>query len=1309
MSRIPQPIIDRIISEVNIVSEIGDDISLRKRGVNYVGLCPFHNDHDASLYVNPVKGIYKCFACGEGGNVITFRQKFDNLKYPEAVRYLGKKHNIDVPTVELTPEEKQHYDELESTRVVITKAQAEFARNLDSTAEALAYVTNRGISPETIATYGLGYAFDFNGLSKKLTEQGCKQKYIIAADVAQYNEEKHQLRDTFWKRIMFPFYDRRGQVVGFTGRAINDQPAKYKNTGETILFTKGKNIFGLYQARNEIKKQDKVYIVEGQFDVLSFYEVGLKNAIAGSGTAFTEDQRKLLHGYTQNVVFVYDGDGAGIHAAVKHLPELIHDGFHVRCLPLPKGQDPNDMLKSMKSGFKDYVEKAEVGYVEYLYANLLAGENDHYKRMDAIKAILSVIAHERDAIVRGSFLGTLSQLAGVDLQQLQQLANEQAAPVEPSDFKPGFYGLDLVEDIIKTAEDPEVHLIADFGKFSNHICKNEPYVFYYGVPDSEAITSLLRICDHVVAHSPNTTADKRGESNDLLMLKELYRRGLTIDVTEDGETEGFIYYYIRFYGSLIKTEAAVEVQNDYYARCAELISYAKESIQTINIPTWATMLHIKKGQLQDILKPFVNERKSSKKMQREKNYVSSDLVGVDSETLPDYVTENETLMRNFQRYGFYPVIRKSDGTPVCYMFRTENNTFRRVADFYIEPLFHVYASNKDENRRVIKLNRMYIDKPTYVEWPSSVFAKLTTVQEMLINEGAYNFENGTAQDYAKIWNCISYHFPKCTEIKVFGQQPEDCFCFSNGIFHYIGGEWKYEGVDELGLMHHGDDIFYSPAFSKVNAGVRKDNDRFEQDKWLIYTDTPATKRISFERWAQLMDSVYAINNNGKWALLYAILCAFRSDVFPLKRIFTAPFFIGPTMSGKTQIAVSIRSLFIKPEAPSFNLNSGTDAAFFSILERFRDVPQIMEEYNDEMISDQKFQGLKSTIYDGESKQKRKSASSNEVEASKVHAPIILLGQESPQKDDNALTNRVILCEVPKSDAINTEHAQQIFEELKEAEHAGLSYLLIDVLKLRPIVREHYADLYKVCSRELQNRVEASGTRSGEQARLINTVSLLLTLCKLMETYAPHLPLPFSYNEFLHLAVEKVNMQIATLVETDKLAVFFTAVDTLIDQGIIKRGRDYKIETPGKLAVKGGEDIVLGSDQRVLYMNLSNIHNMYVRSISKENKPLSFATLNLNLKSHPAYLGFVQSTRFRWDESVEQAANPDEIVGIDGQTIRKNMTMVRVMQSREKNTSAVALDYDKLRQLVTIDFERTPAIVEDSSTPSPTRQDDKLPF
>lgn len=1309
MNQIPQDIIDSVLDAVDIVKEIGEDISLRKEGVNYTGLCPFHSEKTPSFVVSPAKGICKCFSCGKGGNAIWYHMEHDGLSYPEAIRLLGRKYNIEVPSVELSPEQQKKNDDRASALVVLSAAQELFRKNLLAVPDAQSYLSTRQISKEVADLYGLGFAYDFDGLTRALISQGYSQEHIISAGLGYWDEDTKRLKDQFWQRILFPFYSKTGQILGFTGRAINDQKAKYKNTPDTIVFNKGRNIYGLFQARQAIQKADLVYVLEGQFDVLSLVQCGIHNVVGGSGTAFSAEQRKLLHGITSNVVFVYDGDRAGIAAAEKHLSEFVGDEFKVRCIQLPEGKDPDDMAKLKGQDLALYLVKMTKSYVEFLAKILFSKDDDEFQRLDKTKKILSVIAKERETVIRDKFLSQLSGPSGYDLDTLQGLLDETKAPQIPERFETGFFGVDFIQDYIDP-EEKEVHLVNSFERFQKLLGEKEPWLFYSGVPGTNEIQQLGNMAERVIIHSPDMDCNARRENSDCLMMKELFKYGITVDVSDDGHTQGFIYYYIRYYGELIYEEKPTpEVQNEYITRCAEMISYAKQAIQTVNLPDWSELLGLKLTSMKELIKPFVNERKSKQKMDRERNDVYADLQTFDTDRLPDYVEESEEYSKMLRRYGYYPLLNK-EGIPVCYMFRSEGNSYRRVADFYIEPLFHVYSQNKEENRRVIRINRLYVNKPTYVEWPSSVFVKLTTLQEMLINEGAYNFEGGDAKDYAKIWNCISYNFPKCIEMKVYGQQEEGCFVFANGIYHQIDNEWKFDFTDELGLMKHDDTIFYSPSFSKINIGVRKDNDKYEQDRWLAYKDTPLNKRISFARWAELMDEVYKINDNGKWALIYAIMCAFRSDIYPISRHFTAIFFIGPTMSGKTQIAVSVRSLFINPEANTFNLNSGTDAAFFSILERFRDVPQIFEEYNDDMISDVKFQGLKQTCYDGEGKQKRKSATGNDIETSKVNAPAVILGQEAPQKDDNALSNRVVLCEVPKRESINEEHAQEIFQELKDAEKSGITYLLLQVLALRPYVKTHYPTLLKQCGKELQSRVEASGSRSGDQTRVINTVSMFLAMCKLLTNYAPELQLPFTYEQFLDLAVEKVRKQVDMLVKTDKLAMFFNTIDYLIDKGSIKYGRDYKIERPTRIKIKIGpkesiEKVLQPADTAVLYMNLSNIHKMYVAAMSNGDKPLSLTTLEINLNSHPAYIGQVSNTRFRWMEVKEIPAGGMTRDASTGEA-SANMTMTRIMDPREKQTSAVVLNYDILSKMMGIDFERVQR--PDDDTPSPPKQAN-LPF
>ena len=1285
--RIPQETVDKILG-IPIADVVGEDVVLKRAGANLKGLCPFHDDRTPSFMVSPAKNICKCFACGKGGNVITYYQEKNAMGFVEAVRALGKQYHIEVPEVEMTDEQRAAQQRVEIARVVITAAYGQYREELQRQPETMKYLADRGISTETAEVYGLGAAMDYNGLTKALLEQGYSKEAIKDAGLV-YETDHGELKDVFWRRLLFPFMDRRGQVVGFTGRDITGKSdTKYKNTGETCLFTKGAHIYGLYQARSAISKADTVYIVEGQFDVLQLYQAGIRNVVAGSGTAFTDAQRKLLHGFTANVVFIYDGDAAGLHAAERNLPSMVASGFNVKCVRLPEGKDPDDMARLHGAKIGEWLKRQERGYVEFLTKLLFDEGQTAHERLETVKRVVAIVAQEREKVVREQLLGEVAAAAGdgYSIDILQPYVEEAKAPEAPGQNDPGFYGMEFIEDCIDK-DDPVVYLTDTLGLWQRHAGAGEPWVYVRGVPPTEAVQELNKKIDHVIVYPANTEHVGRKESAAVAMMRALFVRGIIVDVsTAKDDDVSFPYWYINEYKALISPGALTsEVKTQYIQRCAEVISYVRPAVLAVERRSWAEALGLKPSELDAVLKPYLNERKSKKRMERERSAYAG-LVSVDTDRVPDYVEENEEYSKMLQMFGFYPMIRE-DGTPVCYMFRTDGGAYRRVGDFYIEPLVHIYAKQKEENKRIIKINRLYVATPTYVEWPSSVFAKLSTVQEMLINEGAFNFTNGTAQDYVKIWNYISYQFQQCCKLKVFGQQPEGYFCFANGIFHEVDGQWQYDAADELGLMRHGDDTLYSPAFSKVNAGLRKDDDREnEQDRWLVYTEVPMARRITFQRWAALMDEVYALNDNGKWAVLYAILCAFRSDIWPIGRIFTALFFVGPTMSGKTQVAISIRSLFIKPDAPSFNLNSGSDAAFFSVLERFRDVPQVMEEYNDEMISDVKFQGLKQVIYDGEGKQKRKAASTNDIDSSKVNAPIVLLGQESPQKDDNALSNRVIICEVPKSETINSEHAKGIFEQLKEAEKTGLSYLLLEVLQLRPLVRRYFPDILKECKKELQGRVEATSARSGEQARVIETVSLFLAMCRLIELHAPQLQLPFRYESFLQIATEKVQNQIAMLVQTDKLAAFFKKIDFLIDKGNIVEGRDFKIEQPASITLSGrGERQLHG--ERIIYMNLSNIHTMYAASNNGGERPLTMQTLQVNLRSHSSFLGVVGSTRFRWFETVEVPITPEARTTPDGNYLPQNMAVQRVRQQQSKNTSAVVLNYDLLRELTGVDFER----------------------
>lgn len=1287
MSRIPDYIVEKVRDAsdiVTIIEKLG--VSLRKQGQNQWGICPFHDDHRASLCVSQSKQIYTCFSCGKTGNVFSFLMEKEGMSYPEAVRWLAREASIKLPEEELTAEQKQAIDDRESCRAVINAAQALFEGQLLCDEEVRQYLRQRDVSDDSVKIFGLGFAPGRGFVTKTLSEQGYRQEYLVMSDVTR-NDEGH-LRDTFQQRLMFPFYDRRGQIVGWTGRAIGKDPkVKYLNTSERNFFRKGDQIFGLYQARQAISKAGFAYVCEGQMDVISMAQRGVKNIVAGSGTAFTEQQRKLLKGLTRRLVMIYDGDEAGKKAAVKHIHSCVLAGFDTQCVFLSGGVDPDDLARKIGEGIGKWLSEHTISYVEYLCKILFDGATDAHQQGAVIRDIVNIIALEVPE-VRERMLKELSGRTETKMDTLVGMVEKAEVPERPDEFLPGFHGLDFVEDYMD-AESKEVNLTTDWDGFVKGLGRKHPWVFLYGHPAADEMQRVHTKVKRMIVHKPLMEADETSENDLLQVLKELFCKGMVVDVATEAGTRGFIYAYVNLYGEMIEKLAPTpEIRSRYLNRCAEMISYCSTSVQTTSMRDWAEMLHLKLGELKAIVKPYNDERRASGRIERERGDLGTALYEFSPEHIPSYVEENEEYSAMLRRYNYFPLLSAKSREPVCYMFRDANGQLRRVADFYMEPLFHVYSRESDRNRRVIRLTSLYSGGSKFVELPSKAFAKLSTLDERLIEEGAYNFENGTAADYGRIRASMSYRFPVVEEISVYGQQPEGCFLFANAVLHEVDGTWRIDYADQLGLMRHDNVTFYSPAFSKVNIGIRQDNDDLDQLRQLTYHDVPASKRISFQRWASLMDEVYKTNDNGKFAIVYAVMCAFRSDIYRrMNRIFTSLFFVGPTMSGKTQIAISIRSLFIKPEIPAFNLNSGTDAAFFSILEKFRDVPQIMEEYNDEQISDIKFQGLKSVTYDGDGKQKRKAATGNDVEVSKVNAPVILLGQEAPQKDDGALANRVVLCEVPKREDINEEHARQIFETLKQSEQEGLSYLLVDILKLRPLVQQHFQDLHRYSVREIQDRVENGGRRSGDQTRIINTVAMFAATAKLLIEYAPHLRLPFTYDQFLELCVNKVTAQIGMIQATNKLAEFFDIVEVLIDRKILIPGRDYRIVQPGRgqtLARKKQQPFIVPTEKtEILYLRIESIHSAYMAEMQHRagrEHPLTKQTLFTNLRSDPTFIGETSGFKFRWEEEVT-AVSPNRQEG-------DTPFSTRIMKTFEKVTSAVILNYTLFREHYEKDLERS---------------------
>lgn len=412
--------IERILDSAQIIDVVEEYVTLKKRGVNYLGLCPFHNEKTPSFTVSPAKGIFKCFGCGKGGNSVNFIMEHEHLSYPEALRYLAKKYNIEIEEREITIEEKQRQTERESMLVVTAYASRKFAEWLFHSDEGisvgLAYFTQRGFRDDILKKFEVGYSPDKSDtLSTTAMSDGYRREYLVKTGLSIEKDER--IFDRFHGRVIFPIHSLSGQVLGFGGRILRSdaKAAKYLNSPESDIYHKSKILYGIYQARKAIVHQDKCFLVEGYTDVLSVHEAGIENVVASSGTALTQEQVRLIKRFTQNITILYDGDEAGIKASLRGIDLVLEEGMNVRIVLLPEGEDPDSMSKKLSvSEFNRFLAENETDFIRFKAELLLKDTGrDPVKRAEAIRDIVRSIAVIPELITRTVFIKECSTIMGL--------------------------------------------------------------------------------------------------------------------------------------------------------------------------------------------------------------------------------------------------------------------------------------------------------------------------------------------------------------------------------------------------------------------------------------------------------------------------------------------------------------------------------------------------------------------------------------------------------------------------------------------------------------------------------------------------------------------------------------------------------------------------------------------------------------------------------------------------------------------------------------------------------------------------------
>ena len=404
----------------DVVSEF---VTLRRRGVNLVGLCPFHDDKTPSFYVSPAKGLCKCFSCGKGGNAVHFIMEHEQLSYYEALKWLAKKYGIEVKERELSNEEKLAQSMRESLFLVNSFANNYFQDILhnhrDGQAIGMSYFRQRGFRDDIIKKFQLGFSTESrDALFQEAKKKGYNTDYLVKTGLC-YTRDDGQVRDRFWGRVIFPVHTLSGKVVAFGGRVLNTadkKVAKYVNSPESEIYHKSRELYGIYFAKQAIVKQDKCFLVEGYTDVISMHQAGVENVVASSGTALTSGQIRMIHRFTNNITVLYDGDWAGIKASIRGIDMLLEEGMNIKVMLLPDGDDPDSFArKHNATEFQEYIAKHEVDFIRFK-TNLLMSDagNDPYKRATLITDIVKSISVIPEAIVRSEYIKECSQMLHVE-------------------------------------------------------------------------------------------------------------------------------------------------------------------------------------------------------------------------------------------------------------------------------------------------------------------------------------------------------------------------------------------------------------------------------------------------------------------------------------------------------------------------------------------------------------------------------------------------------------------------------------------------------------------------------------------------------------------------------------------------------------------------------------------------------------------------------------------------------------------------------------------------------------------------------
>lgn len=562
--------IEKIKDAANIVDVVSEFVTLRKSGSNYKGLCPFHNEKTPSFIVSPARGTCHCFGCGRGGNPIGFIMEHEQVTYPEALRWLAKKYHIEIRERELSDEERKEQSLRESMFIVNEWAATYFENilhnHVDGVAIGMQYFRSRGFRDDVIRKFRLGFDLpDRQALAHAALQEGYQTQFLLSTGIC-YQNDHNELIDRYANRVIFPWVGVSGKIVGFGGRVLDARTKgvnqKYVNSPDSEIYHKDHELYGIYQAKRAIAKEDNVYMVEGYTDVISMHQCGIENVVANSGTALSVYQIQMLHRFTNNITLLYDGDAAGIHAALRGTDMLLLEGMNLKVLLLPNNEDPDSFARQHTAEeFKAYIETHATDFIRFKTALLLDNETDPLKRSEAINSIVMSISMIQNPILRDTYLHDCAQRVSMNemtlINQMNALIRERKASGSMQVATPAVSGSQPLEASVATPKQSlssSIQTVSEVEKFILQLiikCGNR--VVFSNVDDGNGNIISLTIAEFI---QYNLGCDNLSFSSDLFnqILREAVERG----VDRAFQTEPYFVHHNDIQVSTLAIELAEE-------------------------------------------------------------------------------------------------------------------------------------------------------------------------------------------------------------------------------------------------------------------------------------------------------------------------------------------------------------------------------------------------------------------------------------------------------------------------------------------------------------------------------------------------------------------------------------------------------------------------------------------------------------------------------------------------------------------------------------------------------------------------------